>query len=450
MGKLLGTVDLLITGGNIFWKNRFVEASIAIDKGKIVAIGKEPNLPKAEKTLNFKDKIILPGLIDVHVHLRDQNLSYKETFESGTMAAAAGGLTTILDMPNNDPLTISPESFNMRVNSARGRIYVNVGFYSLLPGDPTDFKRLVEMGVTAFKLYLNKPYGNLDISNDEDLASSLLLCKKFSMPIAVHAEDYAIISKFEEQFKSLNLSNFNYFLHAHSKEAEIKALLRLLKILKNLNYKVHISHLSTAEAAKIIAENRDYFTCEVTPHHLFLDSTVINRLKGFAIMAPPLRSKSDITYLWRSLRHRIIDIIASDHAPHSLAEKISENVWKVKPGIPGLETMLPLMLDSVNKGLLSLNRLVELMAENPARIFRLPFKGFIDIGFDADLTIVDLHRKWLINPSKFMSKAKYSPFNGFEVAGYPFATIVKGRLVFFNGEIFERAGEIVFSKRFSS
>mgnify|MGYP000049955577 CR=1 FL=1 len=443
-------MDLVIHGCKIFYRGRLLEASIAIDHGKIVKIGKEDTMPNAEKEYRFQDKIMLPGAIDAHVHLRDQELSYKETFETGTMAAAAGGITTVLDMPNNKPVTDSPEALLKRMAAAKDRIYVNVGFYSAFPANPNDIYEIIKIGAIGFKINLSRQIGSLNVDDDNAITSYLKNLRNISFPVSIHAEDHKTISELEESFKSSNKNSHEYFLEAHPPIAEVKALKRMLNIARKLNIKLHIAHLTTESGLQIIKENRETFTCEVTPHHLFLTKDKIEDLNGFAIMEPPLRTNSDVQALWRGMREGVVDIVASDHAPHTIKEKCSENVWKIKPGIPGLETTLPLMMTAFSMNKISLSKLVELLCEKPAEIFNLKNKGKIEVNYDADLVILDFKKSAKIDPNKFKSKAKYSPFEGFIVRGIPIATFVGGTLIFLDNEVIEPAGRIIKSKVFHS
>ncbi len=439
----MSIIDLIISGCKVFYKNQLIEASIAIDSGKIVKIGKESLMPKAVKKLKYPKAIAIPGIIDVHVHLRDQQLSYKETFETGTKAAAMGGITTVLDMPNNSPITNSTETLNERMKLARNKIYVNVGFYSALPTRIEKIENIIKAGAIGFKLNLCRPIGDFNVDDDDLIIEALKILKKHDFPISIHAEDKQTVNNLEEHWRKINLQDPEILIKTHPPEAEIKSVMRMIGLAKKVGAKIHFAHISTADAVKMISENKELITCEVTPHHLYLTQEKVKQFKGIAIMEPPLRTKRDLEVLWKGIGEGWIDIIASDHAPHTLNEKVSSNIWSIKPGIPGLETMLPLMLTAVNQNRISLKKIIELMCINPSKIFKLKNKGKIEEGYDADITIIDLNIERKINSSKFKSKAKYTPFEGFKVKGAPIATIVSGELVAEYDEVIKPAGKII-------
>ncbi len=417
----------------------FTEAGISIDAGRICKIAKPPNLPKASRTIDVKGTIALPGLIDAHVHLRDLELSYKEDFFTGTCAAAAGGFTTVLDMPNTKPPTNTPERLRDKIKRARDQIMVNVGFYAAFPSEYSQFSEMVQNGVIAFKVYLYHPVTELDIYQDDVLLAAFKQAKELNRIVAVHAEEGNVIQRMEEGFLESGKTSLDHYLKAHSVDREVNAVKGVSKLAKQVGLQLHISHVSAAQSLALLKGFKSYVTCEATPHHLLLTTSDLHAQGGKALTNPPLRSRFDASRLWRALNDGAIDILVSDHAPHSLEEKKGENVWKISPGIPGLETTLPLMLDQVNRGRMTWNRLIQMLAIKPAEIFRLN-RGSIQVGGVADLVIVDMDREYKIDSSKFHSKAKYSPFDGWKVKGKPIMTFVKGQLVMEEGEIVAKPG----------
>jgi len=414
------------------------EGGIHISFGKIKKIGKKTNLPKAEETIDCKGLIALPGLIDSHVHLRDLNLSYKEDFYTGTCAASAGGFTTVLDMPNTSPPTDSIERLKEKIELAKNKIVVNIGFHVLPPKNPNEIDKMVKLGAKSFKLYFN-------FFKNEDLKSNILKetlkkCASLNIPLTIHGEDGEKIDKIKNLFLNKGKKDLQSFLKAHSKEIEFSGVKKALNLIKKefKSNKAYFCHVSTLKSFNEIKRNG--FLIEVTPHHLFLTKEKLLKLGGTALTLPPLRSKFEASALWKKTVKGFVDVIASDHAPHAFEEKIKENYWEIPPGIPGLETTLPLLLTKVAQGDFSLQKLAKLLAYNPSKIFNLRFKGELKEGFDADITLIDLKKRFKIESEKFFSKAKYSPFNGFKCIGKPIKVIVSGKLVMDEGEIVAEKG----------
>ena len=435
--------DLILNNAKAYIANEIVDCSLAINQGKILKIGKEQNMPKTQTKIDLNNLLILPGLIDVHVHLRDEGKAHKEDFYSGTAAAAAGGITTVLDMPNNNPVTMSIEGLRRRMEIAKGKILVNVGFYSEFPKNTKETEEIIREGAVAFKLFMVEQIGGLDIDDDYILLEAFKTVSELRVPVAVHAEDKTTLKKVEDELKRGNRNDIEAFLRAHSENVEVIAMKRLLTIAKQTNVHMHFCHMSTENGLKAIIDGKKSgikVTCETTPHHLFLSVNDLRRIGTLALTMPPIRERHHATALWNGIRNSLIDILASDHAPQTPGEKKAESVWDVKVGIPGLETTLPLLLTEVKHGRLSIADIVRLMSEKPAEIFGLKGIGCLKEGNNADVTVVDLDRKHKIDASKFHSKAKYSPFNGWNVEGKPVKTFVGGQLIMDEGEIVAEAG----------
>lgn len=434
-------VDLVLKEAKVYVDGKVIEAGIAIDGERIVKIAKEPNLPSASERINLGGLLVLPGVIDVHVHLRDQELSYKEDFYSGTCAAAHGGVTLVIDMPNNRPVTMSPEALRERMRIASGKIVVNVAFYSAFPEDIRKIQQIVQAGAKAFKVFLSHKVGGIDPEDREGMRNAFREAARANVPVAVHAEDTSIL---REKIKEVGgRDDLDAYLEVHSPEAEYRGILYAMRLAKDSGAHVHICHVSTSDGLRAVLRERARglpITCEVTPHHLLLSEDDLRKIGGIALVNPPLRSLSDKLYLQRALGDGLIDIVASDHAPHALKEKDASSVWDISAGISGIETMLPLMLTMVNRGQISLPILVKVLSENPSRIFGLRDRGRIAEGFFADLVVVDLKREWAIDSTEFYSKAKFSPFDGWRVKGKPMKTFVNGMLVMDEGEIVAKPG----------
>jgi dihydroorotase len=436
-------VDTVLFNAKIYTSQGIVEAGLAIDHGRIVKVAKETNLPPASTKLNMNGCLVLPGLIDSHVHLRDQQLAYREDFTTGTAAAAAGGVTTVIDMPNNRPVTMSSETLRERMQLAEKRILVNVAFNSAFPHRTEEIRLIVREGAVGFKLYLLQQIGGINIDDDKALQDAFNAVAETKVPVAVHAEDRATLVTAEKSMRDSGRNDAEAFLEAHPASAEVKAIQRVVNLAKNSSAHMHICHISSAAgldtALKAKKEGLS-ITCEVTPHHLLLTSQSVKKQGNMALMLPPLRTKTDTDALWKALKKGLIDTVASDHAPHSIEEKNAQSLWDVKPGIAGLETMLPLMLNEVNRGRLSINELVRLMSEKPTEIFHLRDRGSLSEGCMADIVVIDINREHKIDASRFHSKAKFSPFDGWRVKGKPVKTFVNGQFVMNEGEIVAKPG----------
>ncbi|MGD8506474.1 MAG: dihydroorotase family protein [Candidatus Bathyarchaeota archaeon] len=436
-------VDLVLYNGKIFTPKGFVAAGVAIDKGRIFKIAKETNLPEASSRMNLNGHLVLPGLIDSHVHLRDQERAYREDFFSGTAAAAAGGFSMVIDMPNNKPVTMSVQSLRERMNLVKKRAIVNIAFYSAFPETLREIESVIMEGAIGFKLYLLEGVGGLNIDDDASVLRAFKEVAKERVPIAVHAEDRKAYEEKVKRMRNENRDDIDAFLEAHSSDVEVKAVQRMIRCAKESEAHVHFCHVSSAKSLSLIRRARDVgvsITCEVTPHHLLLTSDDLKRYRNLAVTIPPVRAKEDMEVLWKAVKQGLIDTLGSDHAPHAIEEKKPLSIWKVKPGIAGLETTLPLMLTQVHAGRLTMAELVRLTSERPAEIFHLKDRGALSEKYYADLVVVDFKREHKIDSSDFHSKAKFSPFDGWKAKGKPVKTFVNGLLVMDEGEIVAKPG----------
>lgn len=435
-------VDSVMVNAKAYMRNAVTECSIAIDEGKIFKIGKEVSMPKSDVRFDLKNLLVLPGLIDVHVHLRDEGKAFKEDFFTGTASASAGGFASVVDMPNNEPVTMSAETLRNRMRIAERRILVDVGFRSEFPRNLGEIEGIVKEGAFGFKLFMADQVGGVDVDDDEALLEAFRIVGKLGLSTAVHAEDMTTLKKAEDQFKHDRKNDLAAFLKAHSPDVELKAAKRILSVAKRAAMHLHFCHVSTREALDTIvkAKSEMRLSCEATPHNLLLSSDDLKRIGTLGLTMPPIRDRAQVASLWDGIERGWIDIIASDHAPHTLKEKEDGSVWNVKVGVPGLETTLPLLLTEVKRGRLSIGDIVRLLSEKPSQIFKMKGKGQLREENHADLTVVDLRRKFKIDSSKFKSKAKFSPFDGREVEGRAVKTFVRGQLVMDEGEIVTKAG----------
>ncbi|MEA2089836.1 MAG: dihydroorotase family protein [Thermoproteota archaeon] len=436
-------VDLVLHNAKIYTRGKTVKAGLAIDQGRIVRVAKEPNLPTASTKMDLKGRLMLPGLVDVHVHLRDQQQAYKEDFFTGTSAAAAGGVTFVIDMPNNQPVTMSSNHLKKRMKLAEKRVIVNVAFYSAFPKHLSELHSIIEEGAVAFKLFLSKKIGGLNIDDDEALLQAFETVKKIGVPVAVHAEDKETMEETEKKMQKAERKGLAAYLTVHSPRAEAKAVSRVIRLVEKSNVQLHFCHISSEAGLNQISKAKKMglpVTCEVTPHNLLLSSQHLNHYGTIALTDPPVRNAKNVEALWNGVNKTFVDIVASDHAPHLVEEKKRESVWDVKAGVAGLETMLPLLLTQVNKRRLTISDVVGLTSEKPTEIFHLEKRGRLEEGYHADVVAVDLKQEAKIDASSFYSKAKFSPFNGWKVKGVPVKTFVNGRLVMDEGEVVAKAG----------
>jgi dihydroorotase len=435
------SADTLLVNGKIPIGRELVEGCVAFRSGKICYVGKEVSSPTARERIDVDGNVILPGLIDAHVHLRDLGQASKEDFLTGTRSALSGGFTTVLDMPYSIPPTDSPENLEQKMEAARSRVVVNVGLYGAFEPSLKYVRDLARLGVVGFKVFTTRRQP-MDGDDDSVIEKALLCARQAGVPVAFHAEDLKTIEGLELTYKASGNCSPMVFADAHPPEAESIAVARIVAICEKTKASIHFCHLSTKESLRIViaAKARGLpVTCEVTPHHLLLSEREVSSQGGIAVVDPPLRGCCHQHALFDGLRQDV-DLIASDHAPHTLREKVSEDPWSISPGFPGLETTLPVMLTAVNHGMLTMTRLIELLAANPARIFGLSSKGSLSVGHDADVTVVDLERRHVVDPSKFESKAKYSPFKGFDAIGEAVKVFVAGRRVMDNGDIMAEPG----------
>lgn len=442
------TVDKVLTGGKLFVDGEIKEGALAIDEGTIAWIGKESRQPSATETMALKGRIIIPGIVDLHVHLRDQKFSRKETFSSGTRAAAMGGVTSVADMPNNDPPTNSPKALEQRMRKAEGETYVNTAFYSLLRTKKEIISTIVQKGAIGFKFFTYNPLDGFDPEDIDILTKVFKVLKREKMPLAIHAESSEVLFKTAAAMSEKELDNPVRYPDIRPPRAETEIVKKIIEVTREVRNPVHLCHLSTKMSVDMVREAKATgipITCEVTPHHLLLSNSQMRKLGSKGIVNPPLRSREDILGLWGGVLDGTVDILASDHAPHERSEKESESVTGVMPGFSGLETLVSTMLTQVIMGRMDLNRFVRMTSTKPVEILGLGRRGRLKKDYHADLTIIDPKEESRIDPSKFESKAKHSPFKGYVTKGKVTATIVDGQVVMEEGEIVsaKAAGQIL-------
>ncbi len=417
------TIDTNIVNGKLFTIDGFSEGGIAIEGNRIVKIGKEPSLPKASKKIDAKDALILPGLIDIHVHFRDFEQEYKESLKTGTRSAIAGGVTTVLEMPNNIPPTNTATRIQVKKQVIGGEAAANIGFYSLVPENEFEIYKLFQEGVFGFKIYPASPI--YPPKNNQKLLSLLKKQADFKIPLIIHP-DNGFADKNEKELLEKNTPPIEAFLKAHNQLEEAQALKDFIEICKVNNNSLHCSHVTARQTVEILKKNKENanLSSEVCVHHLFLLESDLKDLESQAKCLPPVRTYTDRTALWEALKTGVIKVIATDHAPHSYNEKHCE-FEDAASGIPGLETMLPLLFTAAAKGQISFETLILALTKNPAQLMDIKMRGELKEGYFADVVVV-AREKRKITGEDFQSKAKWTPFEGKEVYYKPKYVFVNG------------------------
>lgn len=419
-------VDLLITGSRLITPKGIDRAEVAIDGGKIVRFGRHASMPAADDTISLpSSSLLLPGVVDVHAHLRDLELSHKGDFTSESQAAAVGGVTFVIDMPNSRPPTLTASSFEMKKRKASGRVAVDLGINLGVLQNEEDLVKVKE-NIAFGEIFLGPSTEGKAVGYDE-LALALRIIASTGKVACIHAEDSAF-------FKECPSEEYDHPT-ARPPEAEYRAVSNVLRLNQRIGARLHFCHLSTRESLLSIRRYKSAgmpVTCEVTPHHLILSRNTYDNLGTAAKMNPPLREPDHLRAMLDGVRSGLVDILASDHAPHTLEEK---NLGEpdAPSGVPGFETFVPTVLTCFEKNSLTPSTFVRLSNINPARIFHIPGKGF-GTGRDADLVVLDTKRR-KVDPDMFLSKAKYSPFSGMNLKFWPIMTIVRGRVIAEGGEI---------------
>lgn len=423
--------DLLLTGGTLLTPSGRIGADIGIRSGRIAAIGNLSGTDAGE-SLDCTGLHVLPGVIDSQVHFREPGLEHKEDLSTGTAAAAMGGVTAVFEMPNTKPSTLTAAALAEKCWRAKDRAWVDIAFFigaaAENAAELADLERLP--GCAGVKVFMGSSTGSLLVANDATLA---MVLANGTRRVAVHAED-------EERLKArfgLVEAGAEPAQHPHWRDVEtaVLATKRLLALAKGARRRIHVLHISTADELEYLSEARDIATVEVTPQHLTLVAPdCYGRLGTFAQMNPPVREARHRDALWCAVENGLVDCIGSDHAPHTLSEK--EQPYPHSPsGMPGVQTLVPIMLDHVAKGHLSLERFVDLTSAGPARIYGVVGRGRIALGYLADFTVVDLKAERIISNQWIVSRCGWTPYDGARVRGWPMATVVRGRVVMRDGAL---------------
>ena len=421
--------DAIFKNGTVVNQDGIHPADIGIRDGRIAALGSF-SAATADAVTDCRGLHILPGVIDTQVHFREPGLEHKEDLASGSLSAVMGGVTGVFEMPNTNPLTVTRETFEDKIRRATGRMHCNFAFF--IGGTHENAAELPVLerlpGCAGVKVFMGSSTGSLLVPDDEGVGAIL---KVISRRASFHSEDEYRL----EERKPLRAPN-DPTSHPvwRDPEAAMRSTRRLVTLAHKYGKRIHVLHISTAEEIAFLADHKDVATVEVTPHHLTLDETAYTRLGTLAQMNPPVRDQAHRAGIWAGVRNGVVDVLGSDHAPHTLEEK--QKPYPNSPsGMTGVQTLVPIMLDHVNAGTLSLERFVDLSSHGPSRIFNIARKGRIAVGYDADLTIVDLKRRETITNNWVASKAGWTPYDGVTVTGWPVGTVINGRTVMWQGEL---------------
>ncbi|WP_185983067.1 dihydroorotase [Aureimonas mangrovi] len=428
------TFDTVLKGGTVVNQDGEGVRDIGILNGRIAQIG-SIEASAAGEVVDCTGLHILPGVIDSQVHFREPGPTHKEDLESGSRAAVLGGVTSVFEMPNTDPLTTSESALADKIARASGRMHCDFAFWvggtRENAADVGELERLP--GAAGIKVFMGSSTGSLLVEDDEGVRTILRNTRRRA---AFHSEDeFRLRERLGERVENDPSSHPVW----RDETAALLCTERLVRIAEETGARIHVLHISTAEEIDFLAGHKALVTCEATPHHLTMDASDYARLGTLLQMNPPVREARHRDGVWKGIAQGVVDVLGSDHAPHTLEEKAKP--YPASPsGMTGVQTLVPIMLDHVAAGRMSLARFVDLTSAGPQRIFGIAGKGRIAVGYDADFTVVDLKRRETIRNAWIGSKAQWTPYDGREVTGWPVGTVVRGRRVMWEGEIVSASG----------
>ncbi|MFQ5856504.1 MAG: allantoinase AllB [Anaerolineae bacterium] len=435
------TVDLVVRNGTVVTATDTFEGGVAIADGIIVAVGRDSELPDAREVFDAGGNIITPGLIDPHVHFREPGLTYKEDFTTGSTAAAMGGVTCVLDMPNTMPTTSTGEVVRMREELIEQKSYIDIVLVGVIVQDNLDqIEPMADAGVVGYKVFLGTTIGNIPAPDDGVLVEAMGLVADTGLRIGFHAENDQILQHRIRQLQAAGRTD--PLAHVESRPAicEAESIQRVALFSKYTGAKTHIFHLSSKDGMEMIADYKARgwdMTTETGPHYMFLSEDDMKELGPVLRMNPPVRSAEHGQALWEGILNGRVDFIATDHSPHTEEEKMNDNIWEAISGFLGVETVMAAMLsEGVHKRGMSLNHFVKICSENAARAWDIyPQKGALQVGSDGDITVIDLNKEITVDRHKLHSKNHVTPWHGWKLKGVPVATIVRGQVVMKDGEL---------------
>jgi len=425
--------SLIIKNGSCYIDGKLTKIDIGLSGNKITKIGKiELN---SSKVFDATNKVVLPGIIDTQTHFREPGSTDVEDLESGSRAAVLGGVTSLFEMPNTNPPTSNLLEFDRKLQLAKNRMHSNYAFYfGATPENIEQLSKLKDVkGCCGVKLFAGSSTGKLLVDKEADIEKVISSSDRI---VSIHSEDEEILKLRKKFIKKGDV-------HSHPEwrntECAMSSTRRVVKIAERYNKRIHVLHVTTKEEVDFLAMHKKNVTFETTPQHLTLYAPdCYDKLGTYAQMNLPLRTKEHYDRLWVAIKNNVVDVLGSDHAPHSKENKDKE--YPNSPsGMPGVQTIFPVMLDHVNSGKLTLEQLVKLMCENPCRIFGIKNKGYIKLGYDADFTIADMNKEVVIKDEMIASKCGWTPFNNYKVKGFPVGTIVNGNLVMSDGKLIKES-----------
>ncbi len=436
------TYDLVLKGGTVVNHDGKGARDIGVTDGRIAHVG-TIDAASAGEVVDCTGLTILPGVVDSQVHFREPGLEHKEDLESGSLSAVMGGVTAVFEMPNTKPLTTSEAALADKIGRARGRMHCDFAFW--VGGTRDNAHEVGELerlpGAAGIKVFMGSSTGDLLVEDDEGVASILRNTRRRA---AFHSEDEFRLRERQSLRVDGDPSSHPVW---RDEVAALTCTHRLVSIARAARARIHVLHISTAEEIPFLAANKDVASCEATPHHLTLCADDYARLGTLIQMNPPVRDARHRDGVWHGIEQGIVDVLGSDHAPHTLEEK--DKPYPASPsGMTGVQTLVPIMLDHVNNGRLTIERFVDLTSHGPNRLFSMARKGRIAVGFDADFTVVDMKRRETITNDKVASKAGWTPYDGKEVTGWPVGTVVRGKRFMWEGDLVTAAqGEpVLFSE----
>jgi dihydroorotase len=424
------TYDLIVRGGEVVNHAGRGLADVGLKGGKIAAVG-DLSQASAGEVFDASGLTVLPGVIDTQVHFREPGLEWKEDLESGSRAAVLGGVTAVFEMPNTEPTTTDADALADKLERAKGRMHCDHAFY--MGGTHENAKFLGELerlpGCCGVKVFMGASTGSLLVQDDAGIEQVI---RHIHRRAAFHSEDEYRLA---DRRPLARTGDWTSHPEVRDAQAAIQSTERLVRIARELGKRIHVLHVTTAEEIDYLAAHKDIASVEVTPQHLTLEGPeAYERLKGYAQMNPPIREARHRAGLWRGVAMGVADVLGSDHAPHTAEEKARP--YPASPsGMPGVQTLLAVMLTHVAEGRLTLERLVDLTSHGANRLFGLADKGRLARGFDGDLTIVDLKARRTFAHADMASRVGWTPFVGLEAKGWPVATIIRGAVVMRDGEV---------------